>query len=180
MSDVRMWIFGYASLLWHPGFPVAERRLARLEGWHRSFCMWSVHHRGTPESPGLVLALDAQDGGVCLGVALGVAPGHEEPTLGYLRERELISSAYIERHLPVAFADGVRAEALAYVVDPAHPQYTGPLTLDAQAEVIARAQGGRGPNAEYLWNTVAHLADLGIADPDLDWLAARVRELAAA
>lgn len=56
------WVFGYGSLIWDPGFPVAERAVARASGWHRSFCMRSVHHRGTPEDPGLVLALDAAAG----------------------------------------------------------------------------------------------------------------------
>ncbi len=172
-----LWVFGYASLLWDPGFPVAERRRARLEGWHRSFCMWSIHHRGTPERPGLVLALDRQEGASCIGVALRVAPGAAAETLDYLRARELVSSAYLERRLPVGFDDGAAAEALAYVVDPTHAQYTGPLALERQAQVIAAAIGGRGPNPDYLWNTEAHLAALGIADPDLAWLAERVRAL---
>jgi cation transport protein ChaC len=176
MND-RLWVFGYGSLLWDPGFPVAERRRAVLKGWHRSFCMWSIHHRGTPERPGLVLALDAVDGGECLGLALAVEAGHEAATVAYLRERELISSAYLERRLPVRFEDGSGAEALAFVVDPAHVQYTGPLGLDRQAEVIANATGGRGPNRDYLWNTVRHLAELGVEDADLCWIADRVTEL---
>ncbi len=179
MTD-RLWVFGYASLLWSPGFPVAEMRPARLDGWHRSFCMWSIHHRGTPESPGLVLALDRAAGGSCRGAALAVAEGHEEATLDYLRERELVSSAYLEQRLPVVLDDGREVEALTYVVDPAHAQYTGPLSLEDQALVIARAVGGRGPNTEYLWNTAEHLAAMGIDDPDLAWLAERVRALAGA
>lgn len=172
-----LWVFGYGSLLWHPGFPVRERRRARLAGWHRSFCMWSIHHRGTPEHPGLVLALDRAEGGECHGLALAVEAGHEEATLAYLRERELVSSAYLERRETVQFEDGTSAEALAYVVDPRHVQYTGPLDLERQAQVIAGATGGRGPNSEYLMNTVRHLADLGVEDADLSWLADRVTVL---
>jgi cation transport protein ChaC len=180
MTDQSLWVFGYASLMWDPGFPVAERRLARLDGWHRSFCMWSIHHRGTPERPGLVLALDRAEGAACHGVALRVSPGNEAATLDYLRDRELISAAYFETRARVAFEDaGGAAEAVTYVVDPAHPQYCGGLPLERQARVIAAATGGRGPNTEYLWNTAAHLAELGIEDPDLAWLAARVRVLAA-
>jgi cation transport protein ChaC len=174
-----LWVFGYASLLWQPGFEVAERRLARLDGWHRSFCMWSIHHRGTTEAPGLVLALDRAEGAVCHGLALRAAPGSEAATIAYLRERELISSAYLEKRLPVQFADGCATEALTYVIDPAHEQYCRALTLEDQAQVIARAVGGRGPNTEYLWNTEAHLAELGIEDGDLAWLADRVRQLTA-
>ncbi|NHB76554.1 gamma-glutamylcyclotransferase [Rhodobacter calidifons] len=174
-----LWVFGYGSLIWDPGFPVAERRIARADGWHRSFCMRSIHHRGTVASPGLVLALDRADGASCTGVALRVAPGEEAATLAALRERELVSSAYLEKVLPVATDTGV-LEALTYVIDPDHAQYCGGLALEEQAQIIARASGGRGANRDYLWSTAAHLAELGIADPDLEWLAARVRDLTCA
>lgn len=177
MTADGLWVFGYASLMWDPGFPVAERRRARLDGWRRSFCMWSIHHRGTAERPGLVLALDRAEGAVCHGAALRVMPGAEAGALAGLRARELVSAAYFERRLPVSFADGGRAEALAYVIDPGHVQYCGGLTLEEQAQVIARAAGGRGPNPDYLWNTAAHLAGEGIEDADIAWLAARVRAL---
>ena len=72
-----LWVFGYGSLIWDPGFPVAERRIATVTGWHRSFCMRSIHHRGTVDAPGLVLALDRADGAACTGVAFCVQPGHE-------------------------------------------------------------------------------------------------------
>jgi glutathione-specific gamma-glutamylcyclotransferase len=170
-----LWVFGYGSLIWDPGFPAAERRIARVTGWHRSFCMRSIHHRGTVESPGLVLALDRAEGAVCDGVAFRVEPGEEAATLAALRERELISSAYLEARLPAGTAEGA-IEALAYVIDPDHAQYCH-LELEEQARIIAGAVGGRGPNRDYLWSTTAHLAELGIGDPDLDWLAGRVRAL---
>jgi cation transport protein ChaC len=175
-----LWVFGYGSLIWDPGFAVAERAVARASGWHRSFCMWSIHHRGSPEAPGLVLALDAGPGAACRGVALRVADGAEDAALAYLRERELISSAYLETRLPLHLADGRATEATAFVIDRSHAQYCGGLALEDQARIIARATGGRGPNREYLWATAAHLADLGIADADLEWLAARVRALCGA
>lgn len=172
-----MWVFGYGSLVWNPEFPVAERIVARLDGYARSFCMSSIHHRGTPDMPGLVLALDERDGATCTGLALRVSPGHEDRTLAMLRERELVSSAYLERRRPLELADGRQIEAVAYVIDQTHEQYMQDLDLEAQARVIAAATGGRGPNDEYLHNTTAHLTQLGIADPDLDWLSTRVREL---
>lgn len=172
-----MWVFGYGSLIWDPGFPVAEAHVARLPGWHRSFCMRSIHHRGTPQAPGLVLALDRAAGAHCDGLAFRVAPGAEDATLAALRERELISSAYLETRLTVDLHSGGRVEALAYVIDPDHAQYCGGLPLEDQAAIIARATGGRGPNRDYLFATAAHLADLGIADADLEWLCQRVRAL---
>lgn len=171
-----MWVFGYGSLIWNPGFPVAGSRIARAKGWHRSFCMRSIHHRGTADAPGLVLALDRAAGAHCDGLAFAVAPGAEAETLAALRERELISSAYLETTLPLD-TDAGPVQALTYVIDPDHAQYCGGLALEEQAQIIARASGGRGPNRDYLWATAAHLAGLGIADPDLEWLAARVRDL---
>jgi glutathione-specific gamma-glutamylcyclotransferase len=170
-----LWVFGYGSLIWDPGFPVAERRIATLQGWHRSFCMRSIHHRGTLGHPGLVLALDRDDRASCTGVAFRVEPGAEADTLFALRERELVSSAYLEKVLPVT-SDAGLLDALTYVIDPDHVQYCR-LDREEQASIIARAAGGRGANRDYLWSTAAHLAALGIADADLEWLAERVRAL---
>ena len=174
-----LWVFGYGSLLWNPGFPVAESRQARLEGYARSFCMRSIHHRGSEEEPGLVLALDACPGAACDGLALRAEPGTEAETIAYLRERELISSAYVERVLPLLLDGGQRVAAVVYVIDAHHIQYCGGLPLEEQAQIIARAVGGRGPNTEYLYNTAAHLSEIGIPDADLDWLVHRVRALSA-
>lgn len=172
-----MWVFGYGSLLWNPGFPVAEQVVARLPDYSRSFCMSSIHHRGTEEEPGLVLALDAHPGAACEGVALRAEPGSEDDTLAYLRERELVSSAYLERQLTLDLVDGRQVDAVVYVIDPHHVQYCGGLPLEEQAQIIARAVGGRGPNTEYLYNTAGHLAEIGLADPDLDWLVRRVHAI---
>lgn len=177
MQDA-LWVFGYGSLIWNPEFPVAERQIARLSGWHRSFCMRSIHHRGTPEAPGLVLALDKAAGAHCDGVAFRVEPGAEEATRTLLRARELISSAYLETTLEVTLrSTGRVVPALAFVIDAAHVQYCGGLALEEQARIIAAAIGGRGTNRDYLLATARHLADLGIADTDLDWLSSRVARL---
>ncbi|MEO9827348.1 MAG: gamma-glutamylcyclotransferase [Paracoccaceae bacterium] len=172
-----LWVFGYASLMWQPGFPIAESRLATLPGFARSFCMASIHHRGTVAAPGLVLALDADDSTLCEGLALRVEAGAEEKTIAYLRERELVSSAYVERLLPANLRDGTEITTLAYVVDREHTQYVPHFSLDEQALIISKAIGGRGPNTEYLWNTADRLKDLKLTDPDLEWLANRVRSL---
>lgn len=178
LDSGELWVFGYGSLMWHPGFAHEEAVIASLSGYRRGFLMRSIHHRGTPEQPGLVLALDrVQDGApdqFCTGLAFRVTPGCELDTMAALRERELVSYAYKEARLPVDLTDGRRVSAVTYVIDRAHPQYTGPLALEEQARIIATAVGGRGPNREYLFNTQAHLARLGIRDAEIDWLAARV------
>lgn len=176
---MTMWVFGYGSLLWNPGFEIAVRAVATLPNYARSFCMSSIHHRGTVDDPGLVLALDERNGAQCAGVAFAVAAGKEDETLQYLRERELVSSAYLEKILTLNLADGRRVEAVTYVIDESHEQYCSDLPLEEQAQIIANAVGGRGPNWEYLYNTASHLRDIDLRDPDLEWLTARVRELVA-
>lgn len=172
------WVFGYGSLIWDPGFQPAEAVPALLEGWARSFCMRSIHFRGTAEAPGLVLALDAAPGASCAGLALRIAPPEVEAVLAALRARELISNAYLERRLPLRLHDGRQVQAIAYVIDREGPQYCqlGPAE---QAAIIARAEGARGTNRDYLLHTVAHLAALGLADPALAALVSRVRALSA-
>ncbi|MEP5727878.1 MAG: gamma-glutamylcyclotransferase [Sulfitobacter sp.] len=174
---MAMWVFGYGSLLWNPGFEIAESVIATLPGYARSFCMHSIHHRGTIQDPGLVLALDEQPGQACAGIALRVMQGQEDATLAYLRERELISSAYVEKNLDVTLSDGRIVRALVYVIDEAHEQYCGGMPLEQQAQIIAKAVGGRGPNTEYLFNTTEHLRGVGLDDADLEWLDTRVRAL---
>ncbi len=178
-GDGDLWVFGYGSLMWEPGFDVIETRRARLDGFHRSFCMRSIHHRGTPERPGLVLALERMAGASCQGLAFRSPAAARPATLAYLRARELISAAYLEAELPVALEIGGEVRAVTFVMDTRHRQYCR-LDLDAQARAIAGAVGGRGPNDAYLFNTVAHLHALGIPDPDLDALAEKVAALTGA
>jgi len=173
------WVFAYGSLIWHPGFAFDERRPALLRDWRRAFCMTSIVYRGTPEAPGLVLALDRAPGTCCHGIAYHVPAPDAAETLAALRERELVSNAYDEALVALDTAAGP-VEALAYVSNRAHPQYRGGLTPEQQAEVIARAVGPRGPNADYLLNTVDSLVALGLEDPELVALAAMVQARLAA
>jgi glutathione-specific gamma-glutamylcyclotransferase len=175
MDDGALWVFGYGSLMWDPGFVHDRREIARLDGYRRGFCLRSVHHRGTPEAPGLVLALDRQAGAVCDGVAFRISPDHAPAALEELRAREMMTAAYLEIRMEVALAAGGAVTALAYVVDHAHDQYCGGLPLEDQARIIATATGRRGRNADYLIATAAKLAELGLHDPELQWLSDRVR-----
>lgn len=175
---MTLWVFGYGSLLWDPGFEPAETRKAQLQGYHRSFCMLSIHYRGTEEQPGLVLALDEDEGAVCDGVAFRVKPEEETPVLNALRKRELISDAYLEAMVDVVDEGGDALNAVTYVINRDNRQYCG-HALKEQAKRIISATGVRGPNRDYLFNTVAKMRALGIHDPDLEWLFDRVQALAA-
>jgi cation transport protein ChaC len=168
----ELWVFGYGSLIWRPDFPYSERRIARLAGAHRSLCVYSWVHRGTPDRPGLVLGLDR--GGTCRGVAFHVAPADREAVIAYLREREQVTSVYLERLREIRFEDGTGARALTYLVDRSHGQYAGKLDEETQLRLVAEAQGRSGANRDYVINTAAHLAELGMPDPLLDRLSARL------
>ncbi|MCK0141766.1 gamma-glutamylcyclotransferase [Aliiroseovarius sp. F20344] len=176
MSNDDLWVFGYGSLMWNPGFDHDEAVVATLPEYHRSFCMRSIHHRGTEEHPGLVLALDELAGAHCQGLAFRARAGTYDKTMADLRERELVSSAYLEKQLTINLQDGRRVQAVTYVIDPDHVQYCQ-IELVEQARIIASAIGGRGPNTEYLYNTASHLTELGIEDEDLSWLSRKVRAL---
>ena len=169
----ELWVFGYGSLMWRPGFVHVERCPARLSGYHRALCVHSYVHRGTRDRPGLVLGLDR--GGSCRGMAFRV-PGHAAAeTLAYLRARELVTHVYLERRLAIRFDDGTRAEALTYTVDRGHDQYAGALDAADAAEVVRGAVGESGANPDYVLNTVAHLREMGIHDSMLEALVARLQ-----
>jgi cation transport protein ChaC len=184
-QDGGFWIFGYGSLMWRPGFAIDETRLARLDHYRRAFALVSVHYRGTPERPGLVLGLDWKPGHSCTGMALRVAPEHADEVRQYLADRELVSRAYFEVSHRVTLLSpgeagapqaGETVDAICYVVDRTHPQYAGNLSLEEQAAIIAAAEGPSGTNRDYLFNTAAHLRELGIDDPDLFALEAMLRD----
>jgi cation transport protein ChaC len=157
-----LWVFAYGSLIWNPGFPYRSREAATLIGYHRRYCVRSIVYRGAPEAPGLVLGLER--GGACQGVVYRVAAELAGSTMQYLRERELITSVYIEIVAPVETRDGARREAVTYVADPAHEQYAATSDFEAMVETIRCACGIAGPNYEYAINTWANLASLGLDD----------------
>jgi cation transport protein ChaC len=164
-----LWVFGYGSLMWRPGFPYLERRHAHLHGYHRSLCIFSHVHRGTPETPGLVLGLDR--GGRCHGVAFRVAAPEAEATIHYLREREQATSVYVERRLPVRIGDGEIVSALTYVADRKHAQYAGRLPFDEVLRLVRQGTGVSGANPDYVRSTHEHLMGMGIVDPLLKRIA---------
>jgi cation transport protein ChaC len=170
--DQDLWVFGYGSLMWRPGFPFEERHPATVEGRHRALCVISHVHRGTPERPGLVLGLDR--GGACRGVAFRVAADDREATIAYLREREQVTSVYLETTVEALLDDGRRLEALTYVVDQAHPQYAGALDHAQALRYVRQGVGRSGANPDYVRSTHAHLLDMGVRDPVLERL---VRDL---
>lgn len=173
-EEADFWVFGYGSLMWRPGFAYLEALPAVLRGYHRAFCIYSRHHRGTPEQPGLVLGLDR--GGTCRGLAFRVAAEAAAGVRNYLDERELIGYAYAPMTLPVETPGG-GVDAYVFVADPQHAHYAGDVGLQRAAEIILAASGVAGLNREYLINTVRRLEQLGFVDSRLHALLERVEYL---
>jgi cation transport protein ChaC len=173
--DEDLWVFGYGSLIWRPGFGHLDRVPARLIGAHRSLCVFSHVHRGTPEKPGLVMGLDR--GGACRGVAYRVAKAKRAETVAYLRAREQATMVYRETMRGVTLLDHPqhRVSALVYMVDRGHPQYAGRLDLATQLHLVRQGHGKSGNNRDYVLSTVHALETLGLYDRDLHLLAERLR-----
>jgi len=142
-----------------------EARPALLEGYHRALCLYSHRYRGTPEKPGLVLGLD--HGGCCKGRAFLLDDKDVADVMAYLDDREMITNAYAPAYLYVTLDDGRSARAYNFIVRNDHPQYTGPISYEDAARFVLQGHGERGPALEYLKNTIDHLNDTGIVEPDL-------------
>ena len=167
LSD-HIWIFAYGSLIWNPLFPVAEQRIARIYGYHRSFCLWSRVGRGTRENPGLVLGLD--DGGTCAGLVLRIDAAHARDELALLWRREMVTGAYAPTWVRARTPAGA-VNAIAFVIDQRSHAYAGRLPEAAIASNIRAAAGLIGPCSEYLQKTAAGLATHGIDDTRVTRLA---------
>jgi len=169
-----VWVFGYGSLMWNPAFHHVEARPARLRGWHRRFCLWNTFGRGTPEKPGLMLALER--GGSCTGLALRVAADAVRSELAVLWNREMITGAYEPRWVRLASETGP-VDAVTFVVNRGHPRYAGRLELREIARRMATASGPLGACREYLESTVAELDRLGVRDGAMHELLDEVKRL---
>ncbi|MDX1489293.1 MAG: gamma-glutamylcyclotransferase [Acidiferrobacterales bacterium] len=167
-----VWVFGYGSLMWNPEFTHVDRRMGTVRGYRRRFCVLSARARGTPEKPGLGLGLQREDG-ECRGLVYQLDDRCLETDLLALWNREMTSGIYQPHWLPVETS---RSEimAIAFIVDCAHVQYAGDLSLDEQANIIHRAAGTYGPSRDYLAKTIHELAALGVSEPGFEALLAQV------
>jgi cation transport protein ChaC len=169
-SPEDLWVFGYGSLMWRPGFEFIEQVPARLIGEHRALCVYSFDHRGTPEKPGLVLGLDR--GGACRGIAFRVTARLRDDVIDYLRGREQTTHVYREvtRSVWLENEPRQRVAALAYVVDRGHVQYAGRLSLHEQLRYVRQGHGRSGNNRDYVLETVRSIEAQGFRDSQLHQL----------
>jgi cation transport protein ChaC len=161
-----LWVFGYGSLMWSPGFRYREKSIGLLHGYRRTLCILSHRYRGTPARPGLVLGLERS--GSCRGVAYRVARRAAPAVLALLWHREMRGRAYVPRLVRVRLADARVVRALAFVADIGHPQYAGRLDQRERSRLVAQGVGARGACSEYLHNTLEHMRALGMRDAQLD------------
>lgn len=174
-EGAAIWILAYGSLIWKPACDFVEMRVGLVRGWHRAFCLgWNTRFRGSPEAPGLMLAL--APGGAAKGVLYRLPPDAVAANLKKLLEREMgyKPSPFPPRWVNVETEEGT-IRAITFCIDRSSPRYITGLSEEQVADVLARATGSRGSMAEYLHSTVEHLEKLGIHDHHL-W---RLQELVA-
>jgi len=162
----QFWVFGYGSLMWSPCFSYREKRLARAHGYHRALCILSTRYRGTHTKPGLVMGLCR--GGSCWGMAFRIGERDVRKALTRLWYREMPRRVYQPRLVPIRLSGGRRLRALAFVADPSHPAYMRELDLHGRARLVAQGIGQRGPNIDYIRNTLNHMHEVGVRDPHLE------------
>jgi cation transport protein ChaC len=161
-----LWIFGYGSLMWSPGFRSSEKSAGKVHGYHRSLCVYSHRYRGTAKRPGLVMGLCR--GGSCWGMAFRIPAARAPRVLANLWRREMRNRVYRPRFVRVQVRDGREIRALAFVADVGHRQFAGDLSVERTARLVAQGRGERGHNIDYLSFTLAHMHELGVRDPHLD------------
>jgi cation transport protein ChaC len=161
-----VWIFGYGSLMWSPGFRPSEKSAGRVHGYHRSLCVYSHRYRGTAKRPGLVMGLCR--GGSCWGMAFRIPAARAPRVFANLWRREMRNRVYRPRFVRVQVRNGREIRALAFVADVEHRQFAGDLSVEHTARLVAQARGERGRNIDYLSFTLAHMHELGVRDPHLD------------
>ncbi len=164
------WVFAYGSLMWRPDFRYTARLGARALGYRRSLCVWSWHHRGTKQHPGLVFGLDPSDADgelYCDGCVFRVKAAERQLTLEKLKAREMITEVYQPTIMEINTEKG-KISALAFVVNRTHPQYAGRLTALQCAKIIRGAKGKSGGNSEYVRATYDYLCRCGVYDDDLN------------
>lgn len=158
----EFWVFAYGSLMWNPLLHFDKRRVAKLKGWRRSFCLELLAGRGSSETPGRMLALEP--GGETSGIALRLHEDSLPDDLHMLWRREMVAGAYQPLWADIELSDGTHTSALVFVADPTRPQYDGESSVEAVAPLIAAASGSLGSNVDYVYNLDFALADSGLAD----------------
>jgi cation transport protein ChaC len=166
-QDRPVLVFGYGSLLWKPIISFRGYEKAKLNGWSRKVCSWTVHARGTIKKPGLVFGLDKDKTGYCEGLAFEVDAEFLKQDLETLWEQEMYSNLYKPQWLPVITQRGP-CLAIAFTINQNHPLYAGDIPDDKAVDIISAANGVFGACADYFTKTTQSLRNLGLNDSRLE------------
>jgi glutathione-specific gamma-glutamylcyclotransferase len=171
-SPGNVWVFAFGSLIWNPAFHFDERRIARVHGYHRRFCLWARAGRGSPEFPGLMLSLES--GGSCTGVAYRLPADAAATELDVLWRREMFTLAYRPVWTTARTPQGT-VPVIAFSANRLHERYAPDLDDEAVVRLLASGTGPLGRCCDYLFDTVEHLRQLGIRDRRMEAFEAKVR-----
>ena len=168
-----LWIFAFGSLMWNPCYEFDRREVADFAGWERKFHIWTTLARGTPETPGLGLCIEQSELS-CRGIVYRLLAENEGEDWMALWDREMVSGIYQAIWADVKLETGDSIKALTFVVDKAHPQYAGGMSVSDMAKIIAGAEGKYGRCSDYLASTVEEMAKIDVIDEYLNELLAAV------
>jgi cation transport regulator ChaC len=159
-----MWIFGYGSIIYRPGFEFVERRRAFVRGWSRRFWQGSPDHRGVPGAPGRVVTLVPDADVFCGGCAYRIEAARADAIFAELDARE---QAGFERRTVALYASTNEppfAEGLTWIAGAANAHFLGPLPEAEIAAWIRERRGPSGSNTEYALRLDEALRALEIED----------------
>jgi cation transport protein ChaC len=160
-------VFGYGSLMWNPALDVVHMSVARVQGWHRRFCLRMLFGRGTVGEPGAMLALDR--GGACHGLLLRIEAAKVLPEARLLWRREMLAGSYDARWVR-AHAGGAPVRALTFVANRHHERYIGAQPIEYVARLIRTGQGPLGTSRGYFESVLQTLETLRIRDLGMERL----------
>jgi cation transport protein ChaC len=163
-QNKSIWIFGYGSLLWRPGFTFQEKRVGYIEGFSRKFYQGSPDHRGVPQAPGRVVTLVPEEGAKCYGVAYQIPASEQESALVALDYRE--KGGYEQTASDFFPSDGSEkiSDVVVYRASEGNPFYLGPTSDAEMVKQILCSYGPSGRNDDYLFSLARTLRSLGIQD----------------
>lgn len=154
-SNAEVWVFGYGSLCWYPGFEYTKCITGYIRGYVRRFWQGNTTHRGTKDRPGRVATLVKETNGITWGCAYRITG---PSALSYLKHRECSLGGYVTeftKFYPRVAADhmnfsGEAFPAVLYIATEENSLWMGDSPLDKIASEIVDSQGPSGHNVEYL------------------------------
>ena len=175
--DDDLWVFGYGSLIWDPGFEFSEVVRAYAPDWQRHFILKDEYGgRGTKAQPGVMAALDRGEG--CHGLAFRIPRELIEAKTQILWKRERIAHAYVPDFINLESSIG-RLSALTFIVDTNAKMIDAEMSWEDQVRFCATGQGEFGTSLEYVENLVTHFEAMKIDAPRVKALMADARRFIA-